>query len=230
GGAGGAAGRQGPGGEQLPGHPADAAVRRPAARAAQRPGAGAAQRRERGGRVRRRRQGGLEGGRRAADRGPAPAQRQHAGDEHDAEPGHRVRPLRRRGVDLPLEHARDAGHPPVTGPETPTGAPAVSTPLLAGFPVVIERPVRWGEMPPYRHVNNVVYFRYFESARLEYFRRLGWFELEQETGVSPILAATQARFRRPLTYPDTVWVGARAAAVAEDRFTLEHLVVSRAQG
>src|SRR5207245_576099 len=102
--------------------------------------------------------------------------------------------------------------------------------LLVGFPVIVELPVVWGEMDSYRHVNNVVYFRYFESARLDYFRRLGWFEYEAATGVGPILAATQARFRRPLTYPDTVSVGARVAELGEDRFTLEHLVVSHAQG
>ena len=102
--------------------------------------------------------------------------------------------------------------------------------LTAGYPVVIEVPVAWGEMDSYRHVNNVVYFRYFESARLEYFRRLGWFEVEQATGVGPILQATQARFRKPLTYPDTVLVTARVASVADDRFTLEHRVVSRKLG
>ena len=102
--------------------------------------------------------------------------------------------------------------------------------LTAGYPVVIEVPVAWGEMDSYRHVNNVVYFRYFESARLEYFRRLGWFEVEQATGVGPILQATQARFRKPLTYPDTVLVTARVASVEDDRFTLEHRVVSRKLG
>jgi acyl-CoA thioester hydrolase len=101
--------------------------------------------------------------------------------------------------------------------------------LLTGYPVVIELPVVWGEMDSYRHVNNVVYFRYLESARLEYFRRLDWFAFEQETGVGPILQATQARFRRPLAYPDTISVGARIATLGEDRFTLDHLVVSHAQ-
>jgi acyl-CoA thioester hydrolase len=99
--------------------------------------------------------------------------------------------------------------------------------LLAGYPVVVELPVVWGEMDSYRHVNNVVYFRYFESARLEYFRRLGWFEYEQQSGVGPILAATSARFRRPLTYPDTIWVAVRVPALEEDRFTMEYRLVSR---
>jgi acyl-CoA thioester hydrolase len=103
----------------------------------------------------------------------------------------------------------------------------MSEELLAGFPVVIEQAVVWGEMDAYRHVNNTVYFRYFENARLEYFRRLGWPEFEEATGVGPILAATRARFRRPLSYPDSIAIAARAREVGADRFTLEHLIVSR---
>src|ERR1700737_3337775 len=103
-------------------------------------------------------------------------------------------------------------------------------PALADFPVVIQLPVAWGEMDSYHHVNNVVYFRYFENARLEYFRRLDWFNLERAVGVGPILAATQCRFRKPLTYPDTISVTARVPQVAEDRFTIEHLVVSHRPG
>src|SRR3954447_20828835 len=85
-------------------------------------------------------------------------------------------------------------------------------------------------MDSYRHVNNVVYFRYFENARLEYIRRLDWFAFEEETGVGPILAATQARFRRALTYPDTIFIGARLLSLEADRFVLEHKIVSQAQG
>jgi acyl-CoA thioester hydrolase len=102
--------------------------------------------------------------------------------------------------------------------------------LLRGFPVVIQIPVAWGEMDSYRHVNNVVYFRYFENVRLEYFRRLDWFAYERETGIGPILAATQARFRRPLTYPDTVAAGVRVTGLAEDRFTMEYRLASHALG
>jgi len=98
--------------------------------------------------------------------------------------------------------------------------------LLVGFPVVVLQPVVWGDMDSYRHVNNVVYFRYFENARLEYFRRLDWFEYEKETGIGPILAATQARYRKPLSYPDTISVGARVSAVGADRCMMDYLLVS----
>ena len=102
--------------------------------------------------------------------------------------------------------------------------------LLAGYPVVVEQAVVWGEMDAYQHVNNVVYFRYFENARLEYFRRLDWAILEAETGVGPILHSTQARFRKPLSYPDRIAIGARITKVDEDRFTLHHRIVSERLG
>lgn len=102
--------------------------------------------------------------------------------------------------------------------------------LVAGYPVVVRWPVAWGDMDFYRHVNNTVYFRYFENARLEYFRRMDWFEYEKRTGVGPILAETMARFIKAITYPDTVVVGVRVASVAEDRFTLDYLAASQAQG
>jgi acyl-CoA thioester hydrolase len=102
--------------------------------------------------------------------------------------------------------------------------------LLEGFPVVVELPVFWGDMDYFRHVNNIVFFRYFESARIEYLERIGFRQEAQADGAGPILHSTQARFRRPLTWPDTVLVGARTVDVGEDRFTQEYRLVSRAQG
>jgi acyl-CoA thioester hydrolase len=103
-------------------------------------------------------------------------------------------------------------------------------PHLAGFPVVVVQPVVWGDMDSYRHVNNVVYFRYFENVRLEYVRRLDWFAFEEQTGIGPILAATSARFRRALAYPDQIAIGARMSSMEEDRFFLEHLIISERLG
>jgi acyl-CoA thioester hydrolase len=98
--------------------------------------------------------------------------------------------------------------------------------LLETYPVVIGAHVAWGEMDSMRHVNNIVYFRYFESARIAYFERLGFMSYMEETGVGPILASTQCRFRLPLSYPDTVSIGAKVEEVGADRFRMKYLVVS----
>ena len=99
--------------------------------------------------------------------------------------------------------------------------------LLTAFPIVVTIPVAWGEMDAFQHVNNSVYFRYFESARIAYFERLELMEYMQMTGVGPILASTQCRFRIPLTYPDVVRVGAKIADIADDRFVMHYAVVSQ---
>ena len=101
---------------------------------------------------------------------------------------------------------------------------------LADFRVVIDQPVAWGDMDSFGHVNNVVYFRYFENARVEYFRRIGWWDYLSESGIGPIVGATQARFRRPVKYPDTLRAGAKVVSFGTDRFTVRHLLVSRTSG
>lgn len=95
-----------------------------------------------------------------------------------------------------------------------------------GLPVELTFPVAWGQMDAFEHVNNVVYFRYFEDARITYFRKVGMLERMESEGEGPILAATQCRFRIPLTYPDQVTVGACVRELSKDRFTMHYRVYS----
>lgn len=97
------------------------------------------------------------------------------------------------------------------------------------YPVIIELPVQWGDMDAFNHVNNVVYFRYFENARIAYFERTPVFEQMRQTGVGPVVGHTECRYRRPLTYPDSLWVGARTLAIQEFGFVHEYAVFSQRQ-
>ena len=98
--------------------------------------------------------------------------------------------------------------------------------LLKGYPVIIEIPIAWGEMDSFQHVNNIVYFRYFESIRMAYFQKLDVWTFMEETGIGPILSSTKCRFRIPLTYPDRVSGGGRVTSVEEDRYVMEYKLVS----
>ena len=66
-------------------------------------------------------------------------------------------------------------------------------------------PIRWGDMDAMGHVNNTVYFRYMEQARI------GWFdalvpaaEAWKNTGI--VIANASCNFKRALNYPGTVEV------------------------
>lgn len=101
---------------------------------------------------------------------------------------------------------------------------------LDGFPVVIRVPVFWGELDAYGHVNNAVYFRWFEQARMEYFARCHFLETYERDRVGAILHSTACRFRRPVFHPDTVEIGTRVTDLQDDRFTMEYAVRSLGQG
>jgi acyl-CoA thioester hydrolase len=112
-------------------------------------------------------------------------------------------------------------------PQSPPATVDAETQLRAEFPVVVEIPVAWAEMDYFRHVNHAVFFTYFESARIRYLDLIGFRELTDAVQTGPILASAHARFRRPVTYPDTLIVGARTTELGGDRFGHEYRVVSR---
>lgn len=102
--------------------------------------------------------------------------------------------------------------------------------LLRGFPSVVEVPVLWGDMDAFQHVNNTVYFRYFETGRIAYFQQIGFVSAIDAQGIGPILASASCRFRFPLTYPDTISIGTTVTNIAVDRLTMRHVVVSQRHG
>ena len=103
--------------------------------------------------------------------------------------------------------------------------PIVHT-LLSTYPVVVTFPVHWGDMDAFQHVNNIQYLKYWETARIAYFERIGFMNELKARDIGPILANTSCIFRFPLTYPDTVSVGCRTLELKEDRFLLSYAVVS----
>ena len=70
--------------------------------------------------------------------------------------------------------------------------------------------IRWGDMDAMGHVNNTVYFRYMEQARI------GWFEAlvpkaEAWGEISIVVVNASCNFQRPINYPGTVEVRVYAA-------------------
>ncbi len=101
--------------------------------------------------------------------------------------------------------------------------------LLAPWPVIIQLPVQWGEQDALGHVNNVVFFRWFESARVALLQRLGVRTHNQER-LGTILAATQCDYRLPITYPDTVLVAAGVLRLGRTSIRMAQQVVSVGAG
>jgi len=98
------------------------------------------------------------------------------------------------------------------------------------FRVFLDWPVQWGDQDLFGHVNNIVYFRWFESARVEYLNRLGFARLHGDEDHGPIIAHLACNFRRQLEFPDTVRIGTRVTRLGHTSFAVEHGIWSTSKG
>jgi acyl-CoA thioester hydrolase len=97
------------------------------------------------------------------------------------------------------------------------------------FPCRVKIAVQWGDVDMMKHVNNVVFFRWFETARTRYFEEIG-FDKRAPSGVYPILASIRADYRGQLRYPDTISVECSVSKIGKSSCTQVYQVVSEAQG
>jgi len=101
---------------------------------------------------------------------------------------------------------------------------------LGRYPVSVTLPVAWGEMDAYGHVNNAVFVRWIESARMVYLERIGLVDRMRDEGIGPILARTVVDYQRPVKYPDTVRVDATVTRIGGSSFTMGFRIHSAALG
>ncbi len=101
---------------------------------------------------------------------------------------------------------------------------------LAEFHAAISLPIQWGDMDAFHHVNNVVYMRWFESSRIAFLEEAGMRELMMAHQLGPILAAVNCNFRRQLTFPGSVAIGARVSNLGRTSLTIAHRIVNDQTG
>ena len=104
------------------------------------------------------------------------------------------------------------------------------------WPVQTTIPIQWGEMDAFNHVNNVVYIRWCETARIELFRKIwgdrgiNMKEILEGNGIGPILANFNVNYKIPISYPDNVIIQTRVAQIGNTSFNVEHQVFTEKMG
>jgi len=94
------------------------------------------------------------------------------------------------------------------------------------FETMVEIPVQWGDMDAAQHVNNVVYLRWIETARVAHFMKLNGGSLRNDH-IGPVIAWQECKYISPVTFPDTVMVGIRVSEVRDDRLITETKLYSK---
>ncbi len=78
----------------------------------------------------------------------------------------------------------------------------------ARYPHFLAIPTRWMDNDVYGHVNNVVYYSYFDTVINDYLIRAGGLDIE-ESRVVGVCAESFCRYRAPLAFPEPVEAGLR---------------------
>ena len=99
--------------------------------------------------------------------------------------------------------------------------------FLSEFPVHIEVDVQWGHMDAAQHVNNTVYLRWTESSRIDFFLKLGYGVKPKDGEAGFILGFQDCKYIFPVTFPDTVIVGAKVVEIGKDRIYFQSHVFSK---
>ena len=88
------------------------------------------------------------------------------------------------------------------------------------YPHFLKVPTRWMDNDVYGHVNNVVYYSYFDTVVNEYLIRSGVLDIERSPIIG-LVVETQCRFYKPITFPDFVHAGLRVARLGRSSVRYE---------
>ncbi|MDP2135756.1 MAG: thioesterase family protein [Sulfuritalea sp.] len=99
---------------------------------------------------------------------------------------------------------------PATPAKTASDASQPPHPGRADFPHFLAIPTRWMDNDVYGHVNNVVYYSYFDTVINEYLIREGGLDILDGTAIG-YCVESHCRYLAPLAFPEVIDAGLRVA-------------------
>jgi YbgC/YbaW family acyl-CoA thioester hydrolase len=114
----------------------------------------------------------------------------------------------RRGV------AESPGHPYPPDQEAPVMPKTI--PTRDAYRHFISVPTRWADQDALAHINNAVYYTYFDTAVASFLHGTGVLE-HDATAVTAVVVETTCRHHAPAFFPDVLSVGLRSGISAQRR-------------
>ncbi|CZF82973.1 Long-chain acyl-CoA thioesterase FadM [Grimontia celer] len=97
------------------------------------------------------------------------------------------------------------------------------------YPLSQTQAIVWNDMDALQHINNTVYFRYFEDVRVVMLEALKVFDFVKSHNIGPVVASTRCDYRAPLVYPDTITTISWVENIQEKRYTMKYEIHSHNQ-
>lgn len=80
---------------------------------------------------------------------------------------------------------------------------------------------RWGDQDAFGHINNALYSRYYESARIGYFEKTTQMSFDANSDEIAIMADLKIAFLQQLHYPAEIEIGSRISRMGNSSLVLD---------
>ena len=82
----------------------------------------------------------------------------------------------------------------------------------------------WSELDLFGHINNVMIFKYIQSARVHFWDEVGINSIDVSNPIGVVVANVQCQFLKNLFFPDTIKIISKCIEVKNSSFILEHQI------
>ena len=90
----------------------------------------------------------------------------------------------------------------------------------------LELRLDWSELDYYKHINNVSFFKYLQSARVNFWEELGINKIHTEQNIGPMLASSKCDFKRPLFFPGEISIESHVVFIKNSSFSFRHNILN----
>lgn len=84
--------------------------------------------------------------------------------------------------------------------------------------------IDWSEIDSFGHVNNVMFMKYVQAARLNFVAEIGLMNLHRTKNIGFMVAETNCQFKKELHFPGYVTINTKAIYAKNTSFSIEHML------
>jgi acyl-CoA thioester hydrolase len=92
------------------------------------------------------------------------------------------------------------------------------------FPLELKLRIDWSELDLFGHVNNVMFMKYVQAARVNYWEQSGIYHEFKENKIGPMLVSTACQFKKQLMYPGEVTIRSGMEFIKNTSFSIHHKI------
>jgi len=94
------------------------------------------------------------------------------------------------------------------------------------FPVKLNIRLDWSELDMFGHINNVMFFKFIQASRVNYWEKSGFNNDYVTKKIGPLLVSSSCQFRKPLFYPGNIITEARVEFIKNTSMGIQHRILN----